>query len=115
MDPDGGRDLAGYLGAFSDSTIPGDCRTTAVHPTDDVDAEARNRGAKFERFKVSLQAEMVRVEGEIVIISCEQCGNRHGILIDHVHPEILSVCSCGSCRHPLFSAEELRANQFEDC
>lgn len=64
---------------------------------------------------MSLQAEMVRVEGEIVIISCEQCGNRHGILIDHVHPEILSVCSCGSCRHPLFSAEELRANQFEDC
>lgn len=64
---------------------------------------------------MSLRVEMVKVEGEVVVISCEQCGNRHGILIDHFCPEILAVCSCGSCRYPLFSSEELRANQFEDC
>ena len=85
-----------------------------MRPTDDIGPEARNRGAKFERSKVSIPPEMVRVEGEIVVISCEQCGNRHGILIDHFFPEILSVCCCGSCRYPLFSAEELRASQFED-
>jgi hypothetical protein len=63
---------------------------------------------------MSLKAEMVKVAGEIVVISCEQCGNRHGILTEHFCPEILSVCRCGNCRYPLFSSEELSANQFED-
>jgi hypothetical protein len=63
---------------------------------------------------VSREAEMVKVEGEILIISCELCGHRHGILMHHFNPEILSICSCGNCEYPLFSPEELRANQFED-
>ena len=65
---------------------------------------------------MSLEAEkLIKVGGEIVVISCEQCGRTHGILVDHFCPEMLSVFRCGKCQYPLFSAEELGANQFEDC
>jgi hypothetical protein len=65
---------------------------------------------------VSLDTEkMVKVDGEIVVISCEQCGRTYGILADHVCPEMLFVCRCWKCQYPLFSSEELRASQFEDC
>jgi len=65
---------------------------------------------------VSLEAEkLIKVDGEIAVISCEQCGCAYGILVDHFSPEMLAVCRCGQCQYPLFSSEELRANQFEDC
>ncbi len=64
---------------------------------------------------MNLEAEMVKVDGEIVVISCEQCGNAYGILMSHSDSDTLSTCRCGKCQQPLFSAAELRANQFEDC
>lgn len=58
---------------------------------------------------------LVKVDGEIAAISCELCGRAYGILVDHFCTEMLSLCRCGQCQYPLFSSEELRANQCEDC
>jgi hypothetical protein len=73
-----------------------------------VGNDSRNRDVKLENSKMN-RAEMIKVDGEIVVVSCEHCGHRHGILSDQFSPETLSFCSCGICLRPLFSSEELYA------
>jgi hypothetical protein len=75
------------------------------------------RGGKIHDWKVKQPEitidpeKLIKVEGEIVVISCERCGSGHGILLDDFSSEILPACSCGKCHHPLFSLEELRAKR----
>jgi len=57
---------------------------------------------------------MIKVDGEIVVISCEQCGSTCGILVDHFCSEMF-VCRCKKCHYPLFSSAVLGANRFWDC
>ena len=73
-----------------------------------VGNDSRNRDVKVEN-STMYRAEMIKVDGEIMVVSCEHCGHRHGILLDQFSPEILSFCSCGICLRPLFSSEELCA------
>ena len=113
LDPDRCHDHAVYLRTLSDDTILGHCNPASVFP---IVREEKNRNGKCGRCKVSLEAEkLIKVDGEILVISCERCGRTYGILAGHFFPEILSFCRCKECEHPLFSSEELRANQFEDC
>jgi hypothetical protein len=74
--------------------------------TNSVGNDSRNRDVKLENSTMN-QAEMIKVDGEIMAVSCEHCGHRHGILLDQFSPELLSFCSCGICLRPLFGSEEL--------
>jgi ssDNA-binding Zn-finger/Zn-ribbon topoisomerase 1 len=113
LDPDRCHDHAVYLRTLSDDTILGDCNPASVFP---IVREGKNRNGKYERCKGELEAEkLIKVDREILVISCEQCGRTYGILAGHFFPEILSFCRCKAREHPLFSSEELGANQFEDC
>ena len=113
LDPDRCQPHAVYCRTVSGETISPNCGTTSVLSTA---RERKNRDGNFARSNVSLEAEkLIKVDGEILVISCERCGRTSGILAGHFFPEILSFCRCKECEHPLFSSEELRANQFEDC
>lgn len=99
-----------YLRTVSGATVTGgdgsalECSTAR---------QGKKQDGNCERSEMSLEAQMVKVDGEIVVISCEQCGNTYEILMAHSHADILSTCRCGKCQYPLFSAEEIGANQFE--
>ena len=86
--------------------------TAGRHPYARVPREGKNHDWKVQGAEMSLDpGKMIKVEGEIVVISCERCGSGYGILVDDCCSEVLPVCSCGKCHSPLFSSEELRAKR----
>jgi hypothetical protein len=86
--------------------------TAGRHAYTRVPREGKNHDWNARGAEMSLDPEkMIKVEGEIVVISCQRCGSRYGILVDDFCSELLPVCSCGKCHSPLFSSEELRAKR----
>jgi hypothetical protein len=86
--------------------------TAGRHPYTRVPREGKKSDWSVQESKIGLDPKkMIKVDGEVVVISCERCGSGYGILVEDFCSEILPACSCGKCHYPLFSSEELRAKR----